>query len=61
MQKKGSVSIGLSYELGNMHLANLNMTCCFWLRLQAIETSFKERYIIRGDEIVGGGVRPYEL
>jgi hypothetical protein len=39
-----------------MHPTNMNMACCFWLRLQAIETSFKEGYIIRGDEITRRGV-----
>ncbi len=32
-------------------------TCCFWLKLQVIETFFKERHIIIRDEIVGGGVQ----
>jgi hypothetical protein len=54
--KKCFVGVGLSYELSNMHFTNMNMACCFWLRLQAIETPFKEGYIIRGDEIVKGGV-----
>jgi hypothetical protein len=54
--KKGFVGVGLSYELSNMHLTNMNMACYFWLILQANETPFKERYIIKGDEIVGGGV-----
>jgi hypothetical protein len=35
----------------------MNMACCFWLKLQVIETFFKERHIIIGDEIVGGGVQ----
>ncbi len=32
-----------------MRLANMNMACCFWLRLYAIEASIKEGYIIKGD------------
>ncbi len=40
-----------------MHLVNMNMACYFWLKLQVIETSFKERYIIIRDEIVRRGVQ----
>jgi hypothetical protein len=55
--KKGYISTGLSYELNNMRPTNMNMAFCFWLRLQAIETFFKEGYNIRGNEIVRGGVQ----
>ncbi len=51
------VGIKLSYELNNMRLVNMNMACCFCLRLQIIKTSFKEGYIIIGDEIVGSGIQ----
>ncbi len=47
----------LSYELNNMRLANMNMACCFLLKLQVMETYFKERYIIIGNEIIGRGVQ----
>ncbi len=40
-----------------MRPTNMNMAFCFWLRLQAIETFFKEGYNIRGNEIVRGGVQ----
>jgi hypothetical protein len=53
--KKGFVG-RLSYELNNMCLANMNMACFFCLILQAIETSFNEGCIIKGDEITRGGV-----
>jgi hypothetical protein len=49
--KKGSIGVELSYELNNMRSTNMNVACCIWLRLQAIETSVKKRYIIKGDEI----------
>jgi hypothetical protein len=55
--KKGFIGLRLSYELNNMCLANMNMACCFLLKLQVIETSFKERYIIIRDEIIGKGVQ----
>jgi len=54
--EKGFVGVRLSYELSNMCPTNMNMACCFWLRLQAIKTAFKEGYIIRGDETGRGGV-----
>jgi hypothetical protein len=54
--KKGSIGVELSYELSNMRSINMNMACCFWLRLQAIETSVEKRYIIKGDEITRGDV-----
>jgi hypothetical protein len=49
--KKGSIGVELSYELSNMCSINMYMACCFWSRLQAIETSVKKIYIIKGDEI----------
>jgi hypothetical protein len=54
--QKGFIGVRLSYELNNMHPTNMNMACCFWLRLQAIQTSFKGGYIIRGGKISKGGV-----
>jgi hypothetical protein len=54
--EKGFVGVRLSYELSNMCPTNMNMAYIFWLRLQAIETSFKEVYIIKGDEIGRGGI-----
>ncbi len=33
------------------------MACCLWLILQAFKTSFKEGYIMIGNEIVGRGIQ----
>ncbi len=54
--KKGSIGVELSYELSNMRPTNMNMACCFWLKLQTIETFVEKRYIIKRDEITRGDV-----
>jgi len=54
--KKRFVGMRLSYKLSNMRLADINMACCFWLRLQTIKTSFKKGSIIIGNDIVGSGI-----
>ncbi len=53
--KKSSISVKLSWV--NMCPTNMNMACCFWLRLKENETSFKEQCILRGDEITRKGVQ----
>ncbi len=54
--EKGFVVVRLSYELSKHVPHQHEHGMLLLVKLQAIETSFKERYIIRGDEIGRGGV-----